>query len=207
MPSLAGILALQGDFAAHAAVFVRLGCETVLVRGPEQLAGLDLLAMPGGESTTMSLLLDYTGLRGPLRDAIASGLPVLATCAGVILLAKRLSGDTGSVKVKTLGLLDVSAGRNAYGRQVDSFEEQLSIDWDVLGFAGEDPWYRGVFIRAPQIADCGAQVELLASHAGLPVLVRQGNIIAAAFHPELSGDDRLHLALIALSKLYRTRVT
>lgn len=207
MPIRAGILALQGDFAAHAAAFARLGCDTVLVKGPEQLEGLDLLAMPGGESTTMSLLLDYAGLRQPLHDAVSAGLPTLATCAGVILLAKRLTGDTGSIKVQTLGLLDVSAGRNAYGRQVESFEAQLSIDWAGLGLDTDEEDYRGVFIRAPQIADCGEGVQVLASHGGMPVLVRQGSIIAAAFHPELSGDDRLHKAFMTFAKLNRTRVT
>lgn len=207
MPSLAGILALQGDYAAHAAAFARLGCGTVLVRGPEQLAGLDLLALPGGESTTMSLLLDSTGLREPLGAAISGGLPTLATCAGVILLARRLSGDSGSIKVRPLGLLDVTAGRNAYGRQAESFEAALSVDWRKLNVRDTDPGYRGVFIRAPQISDCGVEVAVAASHGGLPVLVRQGSIVAAAFHPELSGDDRLHQAVAALANPQGQRVT
>jgi 5'-phosphate synthase pdxT subunit len=207
MPMLAGILALQGDYAAHAAAFTRLGCDTQLVRGPEQLEGIELLAMPGGESTTMSLLLYSSGLREPLRAAIGGGLPTLATCAGVILLARRLTGDSGSIRVQPLALLDVTAGRNAYGRQVESFEAELSIDWSGLGLTDADRAYHGVFIRAPLIADCGPGVEVLASHAGSPVLVRQGNIIGAAFHPELSGDDRLHSAIAALVKSSQPRVT
>lgn len=205
MKTRVGVLALQGDFAAHARAFDQLGLEPVLVRKPADLAGIAALAMPGGESTTMSMLLDFSGLRGPLSELVkpvaggGQGLPVLATCAGVILLARQLEGDTGSTRVQTLGLLDATVARNAYGRQVHSFETELSIDWNVLGQPQDPaPGFHGVFIRAPRILAAGPQVRVAASHAGEPVLLRQDNIIAAAFHPELAGDTRLHAALLDL---------
>jgi 5'-phosphate synthase pdxT subunit len=209
MALVAGVLALQGDFAAHARMLAGLGVEVREVRLPEHLAGLAALCMPGGESTAMSLLLDTTGLRGPLRQALApaaaggAGLPVLATCAGAILLAQRLAGDTGSRKVETLGLLDATVDRNAYGRQVNSFEAELEVDWGLLdGGAGGRPapaLFHGVFIRAPRIAAAGPAALVAGQLAGEPVLLRQGNILAATFHPELSGDSRLHQALLALA--------
>jgi 5'-phosphate synthase pdxT subunit len=224
MNQRAGVLALQGDFAAHARALQQLGLDVVLVRRPADLAGLCLLALPGGESTTMSMLLDDSGLREPLSQLIApvaaggAGLPVLATCAGVILLARQLEGDSGSVQVRALGLLDATVARNSYGRQLESFEGELTIDWAVLGrdqsrttadsdtalrldadaLLHSDPAFHGVFIRAPRISDIGAQASVAGRYMGEPVLVRQGNIIAAAFHPELSGDLRIHQALLAL---------
>ncbi|MCC7477981.1 pyridoxal 5'-phosphate synthase glutaminase subunit PdxT [bacterium] len=205
-PPRAGVLALQGAYQAHARVLSALGCEVVEVQRPAQLEGLRLLCMPGGESTTMSLLLSSSGLREPLRQAIAAGLPVLATCAGAILLAQRLEGDSGSLKVEPLGLLDLTVDRNAYGRQNESFEAGLEIDWTGLpgSSAGGTQLFHAVFIRAPRFQLPGAQVRVLASFqpagaaAAEPVLVRQGNIIAAAFHPELSGDDRIHRAALGL---------
>lgn len=201
----AGVLALQGAYQAHARVLSALGCEVVEVQRPEQLSGLRLLCMPGGESTTMSLLLSSSGLREPLRQAIAGGLPVLATCAGAILLAQRLEGDSGSLKVEPIGLLDLTVDRNAYGRQNESFEAGLEIDWTGLPgrSAGGSQPFHAVFIRAPRFQLPGPQVRVLASFqpaaaAAEPVLVRQGNIIAAAFHPELSGDDRIHRAALGL---------
>jgi len=164
-----------------------------------------MLALPGGESTTMSLLLDDTGLREPLRQAVlpisqgGGGLPVLATCAGVILIARELLHDDGSLKVRTLHLLDAAADRNAYGRQVQSFEAELAVDWDVLGLPGEAPAFHAVFIRAPRIVQPGPAVRTAASFNGDAVLVRQENILAAAFHPELSGDPRLHRAVLGWS--------
>ncbi|MCH7471763.1 pyridoxal 5'-phosphate synthase glutaminase subunit PdxT [bacterium] len=196
MSKIAGILALQGDFAAHAKVLATLGVEARLVRRPDDLSGIDWLVLPGGESTTMSLLLDHTGLRNPLRALITGGMPTLATCAGVILLAQRLMGDDGSVKVQPFGLLDATVDRNAFGRQADSFEAGLIIDWHALGSDDSQPAFRGVFIRAPRIATPGAQVQIIGQLDSEPVLVRQGNILAATFHPELSGDSRLHAAVL-----------
>jgi 5'-phosphate synthase pdxT subunit len=195
----AGVLALQGDFAAHMRVLDQLGAEAVEVRRKEDLAGLDMLAMPGGESTTMSLLLDSSGLRKPLSKLIKGGLPVLATCAGVILLARELRHDNGSVRVQSLGLLDVAVDRNAYGRQVNSFEAGLKMDWGALGVTDDKQEFHGVFIRAPQIAEYGAGVTPIAWLEDEPVTVRQGNIVAATFHPELAGDERLHQAVLLLA--------
>lgn len=198
----AGVLALQGDFAAHAAVLGQLGAAAREVRRPPDLAGLDCLCLPGGESTAMSLLLDSSGLREPLREALAGGLPALATCAGAILLARRVAGDSGSRKVEPLGLLDATLDRNAYGRQVDSFEAELQPDWPALG--GPPEWgarpLRGVFIRAPLIRDPGPGVAVVCTRgAGEIVMVRQGSLLAATFHPELSGDTRMHEALLRLA--------
>jgi pyridoxal 5'-phosphate synthase pdxT subunit len=201
---LAGVLGLQGDYAKHARALSRLGLEVVLVRHPEQLAGLSLLALPGGESTTMSLLLDSSGLRQPLRQAIlprrlgGAGLPTLATCAGVILLARDLLHDDGSIRVHTLNVLDATVDRNAYGRQVHSFEARVEVDWDALGFNGSREALHGVFIRAPRISNCGPDVRSVADYDGAQVVVRQDNILAATFHPELTDDTRLHQAALGL---------
>lgn len=191
-------MALQGDFAAHARVLTALGTEVVAVRRPAHLGGLSALILPGGESTTLSLLLDAANLREPLRELIAAGLPTLATCAGVILLARRLTHDLGSIKVRPLALLDAAVDRNAYGRQVDSFEAEVAVDWSVLGLATDDPAFRGIFIRAPGLRDLGPSVHVAARLDGEPVLLRQGSVLASAFHPELAGDPRLHEALLSL---------
>jgi len=196
--SRVGILALQGDFAAHARVLSRLGADSREVRGPADLNGIQALMLPGGESTTMSLLLDSSGLRQPLTELLQGGLPVLGTCAGAIMLARELRNDDGSVRVQTLGLLDAVIDRNAYGRQVNSFEAELAVDWTILGANDEQRQFHGVFIRAPQIADYGAGVQPVAYLGGEVVAVRQGNIVAATFHPELSGDERLHAAVLEM---------
>jgi 5'-phosphate synthase pdxT subunit len=185
------VLALQGDFAAHANALRSLGIEPVLVRRTAQLEQIDALCMPGGESTTMSLLLTTSGLREPLRERISGGMPVLATCAGVILLARQLDGDSGSLKVDPLQLLDVRVERNAYGRQVDSFEEEVEVDWDA-------PPLKAHFIRAPLIRDPGSDVKVMARRGDEIVLVRQGNILGATFHPEIAGDYRLHEMMLTL---------
>jgi pyridoxal 5'-phosphate synthase pdxT subunit len=169
-----GVLALQGDFEAHANVLRELGAEPRIVRTPHDLEGLEGLVVPGGESTTMTLGIAREGLAEPLRDLVRSGTPVLGTCAGLILLDRS-----------HLGLLDVTCERNAFGRQVHSFEVDLELP------ALEGP-VRGVFIRAPRVTDRGAGVEVLAELDGHPVAVRQGNILAVAFHPETTGDTRLH---------------
>ncbi len=168
------MLAIQGDFEAHAEVLRRIGAEAREVRTPGDLEDLDGLIVPGGESTTMTLGIEREGLAGPLRDLVRSGVPTLGTCAGMIVL------DRGH-----LGLLDVTCERNAFGRQVKSFEADL--DLAALGAA-----VRGVFIRAPWVTGHGEGVEVLAELDGHPVAVREGNILAVAFHPEATGDTALH---------------
>jgi 5'-phosphate synthase pdxT subunit len=185
---LVGVLALQGDVREHAAAVERLGARPVLVRLPGDLDGLDALVIPGGESTTIGMLADRYGLLEPLRERIAGGLPTLGTCAGLILLAGGTTGPDGQPQ---LGVLDVVVERNAFGRQVESFEADLPV-------AGLDEPMRAVFIRAPWVHEAGPDVEVLAEAAGHPVVVRQGNVLAAAFHPELTGDDRLHRLLLSM---------
>jgi pyridoxal 5'-phosphate synthase pdxT subunit len=174
-----GVLALQGGFAAHVRVLRELGAEVREVRTPADLGGLDGLVMPGGESTTMTLGVQREGLADPLRAFHATGRPIFGTCAGLIMLDRR-----------HLGLMDIVAERNAFGRQLHSFEEDLRFP----GLEG-DP-VRAVFIRAPWIAEHGPDVEVLASVDGHPVAARQGSLLAIAFHPELSGDRRLHAAFL-----------
>jgi len=179
-----GVLALQGAFREHREVLDALGVDTVEVRIPQQLDALDALILPGGESTTMSRLLDTSGLRAPLGERLVGGLPVFGTCAGMILLAVDVAD--GRPDQHGFGLVDVTVRRNAYGRQLASFEAPLA----VTGLAGGD--FPGVFIRAPRIDRTGPGVEVLAAHDGHPVLARQGAAVVASFHPELSGDLRLH---------------
>jgi pyridoxal 5'-phosphate synthase pdxT subunit len=174
-----GVLAIQGDFEAHAGVLVRLGAEARIVRTPADLEGIDALVIPGGESTTMTLGIEREGLAEPLRELVRSGVPTLGTCAGLIMLDRE-----------HLGLLDVSARRNAFGRQVKSFEADLDLDG-----LGDEP-LRAVFIRAPWVDEYGEDVEVLAEIEGHPVAVRQGNILAVAFHPELTDDERIHAWLV-----------
>jgi pyridoxal 5'-phosphate synthase pdxT subunit len=168
-----GVLALQGDFEAHAKILAELGAVAREVRTPDDLEGLDGLVIPGGESTTMSLGIEREGLAEPLRDLVRSGTPVLGTCAGMIVLDRD-----------HLGLLDVASRRNAFGRQVHSFEADLDL--------GDIRALKAVFIRAPWVEDAGEGVEVLAELDGHPVAVREGNVLAVAFHPELTGDPRLH---------------
>src|SRR3989454_3816969 len=166
-----GVLALQGNFREHAAVLRRLGAEVVEIRKPEELAGLDGLVVPGGESTTFMRLMRLYGL----DEAIgAFERPILGTCAGMIVLDRD-----------HLGLVDLEVDRNAYGRQVASFEADLRLE-------GEAEPLRGVFIRAPRVRAMGEDVEVLAEHGGEPVLVRDGRILVASFHPELTEDTRVH---------------
>jgi 5'-phosphate synthase pdxT subunit len=182
-----GVLAIQGDFEAHAKALDRAGAEAVLVRRPEELAGLDALVLPGGESTTIAKGLERLGLHGPLCAFAESGRPLLGTCAGAILLARAVENHP----VPCLGLLDVVAIRNAYGTQVDSFAAPVD--------PGAAPGLDGfpcVFIRAPRLRDPGPGVEVLARVDGEPVLLRQGNRLAATFHPELTDDPRVHLLLL-----------
>jgi pyridoxal 5'-phosphate synthase pdxT subunit len=175
-----GVLALQGDFEAHALALAELGARAVAVRTPAGLAGLDGLVIPGGESTTMTIGIEREGLAEPLRELVGGGTPVLGTCAGMIML-----------DVDHLALLDVDVRRNAFGRQLQSFEADLA----VRGF-GPEP-LRAVFIRAPWVERVGPGVEVLAEHAGHPVAVAQRNVLAVAFHPELTGDRRVHEWLVS----------
>jgi len=179
-----GVIALQGAFAEHAAALEALGAHAVLVRDPGALAGVDAVVLPGGESTTMSLLLGSSGLYDVLAERLEAGVPAFGTCAGLILLARDVTD--GRRDQRSFGVLDVSVARNGYGRQRESFEVPLDIP-----DAGAEP-FPGVFIRAPRITAAGPSVSVLARVDGDPVLVRQGPLLATAFHPELSGDLRLH---------------
>jgi 5'-phosphate synthase pdxT subunit len=181
---------MQGAYAEHVRALEASGARTRLVRSAEDLDGLSGLVLPGGESTTMTMLMERVGLLGPIRKAIQDGMPVLATCAGMIVLAREITdamdGQQG------LGLLDIAVRRNGYGRQVDSFEADL----DITGLAGKP--FPGVFIRAPLVESTG-NVEVMATYDGHAVAVRQGRIIALGFHPELSGDLRLHREFVRLA--------
>jgi pyridoxal 5'-phosphate synthase pdxT subunit len=179
-----GVLALQGAAAKHAAMLARLGAEVVEVRTPAALAEVDALVIPGGESTTISMLLESSGLFEPLAERLEAGLPVLGTCAGMILLASEILD--GRDDQRCFGAIDIEVRRNAFGRQVDSFEAEL----DVTGLA--DSPFHAVFIRAPVVERAGPEVEVLATVAGQPVLCRRARVMVAAFHPELGDDPRLH---------------
>jgi 5'-phosphate synthase pdxT subunit len=180
----AGVLALQGDFREHAAVLADLGATPVLVRTPEELAAVDCLAIPGGESTTISRLARLHSLVDPIRERAEAGLPVLGTCAGMIVMAREVTGGD-----PLLSVLDIRVARNAYGRQVDSFEADVPL-------RGQDETVRAVFIRAPVVEEVGPRVEVLADLEGRPIVVEEGRLLAAAFHPELAGDGRLHRRML-----------
>jgi 5'-phosphate synthase pdxT subunit len=179
-----GVLALQGAFREHREVLDALGVTSVEVRVPERLAAVDALVIPGGESTTMTQLLDSSGIRGPLEEKLRDGMPVLGTCAGMILLARDVVD--GRPDQQPLGVVDLVVRRNAYGRQLDSFEADL----DIPALRGGR--FRGVFIRAPRVESVGDGVDVLARHDGHAVLARQGPAWVSSFHPELSGDLRVH---------------
>ena len=183
-----GILASQGDFAAHAGMLRELGAEAVEVRTTEQLADLDALVIPGGESTTISKAIERDGLEQAIRDHAGAGRPILGTCAGMIVCDRE-----------HLGLIDAVARRNAFGRQIASFEADLVVEG-----VGPDPM-RAVFIRAPWIESAGDRVEVLASVEGHPVVIREGPVLACSFHPELTDDSRLHALLMAMATGARER--
>jgi 5'-phosphate synthase pdxT subunit len=187
-PLRIGVLAAQGDFAAHARVLRSLGAVPVEVRAPEQFEDLDGLVIPGGESTTISKAIERDGLVDAIRAHAGGGRPVLGTCAGMIVLDRE-----------HLGLMDTVARRNAFGRQLHSFESDLGVEG-----LGPDP-LRAVFIRAPWIERHGHEVEVLASYEGHPVVVRQGPLLACAFHPELTDDSRLHALFMAMVTAARER--
>jgi 5'-phosphate synthase pdxT subunit len=179
-----GVVALQGAFREHVEALQALGADVALVKRPHHLASTDGIVVPGGESTTIDKLLDTSELREPLTERLREGMPALATCAGLIVLASEVSG--GRPDQRPLGLLDVAVQRNGYGRQRESFEAEL----DVRGLPGGT--FRGVFIRAPKVERVGAAVEVLAEHEAVPVLGRQGHILFSSFHPELAHDLRVH---------------
>jgi len=192
-----GVLALQGDVREHLQALGFLGVDAVAVRRPTELAAVDALVLPGGESTTMAKLARTFELLDPLRERVADGLPVLGTCAGMILLADRI--EDGIVGQETIGGLDITVRRNAFGRQVDSFEEDLHVD-------GVDGTVHAVFIRAPWVEEVGEDVEVLGrveagQAAGRIVAVRQGPLMATSFHPEVGGDSRVHALFLSGSHL------
>lgn len=179
-----GVLALQGDVREHLAALAEAGATARTVRRPDELAGVDGLVIPGGESTTISKLAALFGMLEPLRARIADGMPVYGTCAGMILLADKILDPRSGQE--TLGGIDMIVRRNAFGRQNESFEAAVEVD-GVEGGPVE-----GVFIRAPWVESVGAEVQVLAEYGGHVVAVRQGNALATSFHPELTGDHRLH---------------
>jgi pyridoxal 5'-phosphate synthase pdxT subunit len=187
-----GVLGLQGDVREHLTALSRCGATGVLVRRPEEISGLDGIVLPGGESTTMSKLARIFGVLEPLREAIGSGLPAFGTCAGMILLADRI--EDGAVGQETIGGLDVVVRRNAFGRQVDSFEADVDVEpGDRPGFS-----FPATFIRGPWVEKVGSDVDVVARVADRPgsvgriVAVRQARLLATSFHPEIAGDARIH---------------
>ncbi len=185
--STVGVLALQGDVREHLGILGDLGATAIAVKRPEQLGAIDALVIPGGESTTIGKMAVRFGLLEPLREALDAGLPVYGTCAGMILLAGAVTdGDQ-----PLLGSLDVVVRRNAFGRQNDSFEEDIEVE------GLEDPFH-AVFIRAPWVEKVGSEVEVMASVGEHPVMVRQDRLLATSFHPELTGDGRIHQMLLDL---------
>jgi len=188
-----GILALQGAVELHADMVRDAGAVALEVRTPAQLADVDALILPGGESTTMSRLLTLNELFEPIAERLASGMPAFGTCAGMILLATSVLD--GRPDQRSFGMIDITVRRNAFGRQVDSFETELAVD----GIAAADDPLHAVFIRAPFVESAAPTVEVLASVDGHPVCARQGSVLVTAFHPELSGDRRIHEAFVAMA--------
>lgn len=187
-----GVLASQGDFAAHLGILEALDADAREVRAPGDLVGLDALVIPGGESTTITKAIERDGLAGPLRDHFEAGRPILGTCAGMIVCDRD-----------HLGLVDAVARRNAFGRQLQSFEADL--EFEPSAGVGPDP-IRAAFIRAPWIESHGAAVEVLARWEGHPVAIREGNVLLCSFHPEITGEQRVHALLMAMATAARERV-
>jgi pyridoxal 5'-phosphate synthase pdxT subunit len=180
----AGVLALQGDFREHSAAFADAGASPVEVRTPDDLSRVECLAIPGGESTAISKLARSAGLVDLIVERAGAGMPIIGTCAGMIVMAERVVGLE-----PLLGLVDITVRRNAYGRQVDSFEADLDVE-------GVDHPVRGVFIRAPAVEDVGPDVRVLSRYEDRPVVLEQGSLIVTSFHPELVGESRLHAYLL-----------
>ncbi len=185
-----GVLGLQGDVREHVRAIEAAGATAAVVRAPDELAATDAMVIPGGESTTIGKLLDRFGLLQPLSDRIAAGMPAYGTCAGLILMAREVTGSQDAPH--RIGGLDVVVRRNGYGRQIDSFESDVAVE-------GLEEPLRAVFIRAPVIEAIGAGVEVLATVDGNPVLVRQGRSLASSFHPEMTGDPRIHEMFLELA--------
>jgi len=184
-----GVLAIQGDFLEHKQVLARLGVDAPEIRLPSHLEGIDGLIIPGGESTTIVQLIDIYGFRQPLTKRVRAGMPLWGTCAGMIVIADRLRDR----RPDPLRLMDIDVSRNAFGRQIDSFEEDIALE----GIEGPD--FRAVFIRAPAVNLMGDSVKVLARvRDGRPVAVRQDRMLATSFHPELTGDDRVHQLFIRM---------
>ena len=186
-----GVLALQGDFAEHIAVLKRLGVEGHEIRLPEHMENIDGLIIPGGESTTMVQLIDTYGLRNPIKRFAKNGMSIWGTCAGMIVIADKLEDKRPS----PLGLMNIEVARNAFGRQKDSFEAHLSIP-QIKG-----PPVHALFIRAPRVTKVKGEVEILAKlDTGEPVAVKQGKLLATSFHPELTGDTRMHQLFVEITR-------
>jgi 5'-phosphate synthase pdxT subunit len=191
MALIIGVLGLQGDFEAHRKIIEKLGVKSIVVKNPSDLKAIDGLIIPGGESTTITKLLFRHDLVKPIIEFHASGKPIFGTCAGMILLSKNIESHPKQFR---FGFIDISVARNAYGRQIDSFEEDITIPK-----LGKKP-FRAVFIRAPKIAKLGKGVESLAKHGREHVLARQGNILVGSFHPELTEDTRIHRYFIEMTR-------
>ena len=184
-----GVLGLQGDVREHVRALELAGATPVVVRRADEVAEVDGLILPGGESTTIGKLLDRFGLLAPIAERAGGGMPLYGTCAGMILMASEIVGPQGAPW--RLGVMDVSVRRNGYGRQTESFETDLDVG------SLEEP-FRGVFIRAPVVERVGQGVEVLATWDGRPVLVRQGRMLASSFHPEMTGDARIHALFVSM---------
>ena len=185
-----GVLALQGDVPEHVRALEAAGATAVPVKTLAQLESVEGLVIPGGESTTVGMLLERFGLMEPLRERVAGGMPLFGTCTGLILMAREIEGSDQP----RIGCLDIAVKRNAYGRQVDSFETEVSVPE-----IGGEP-VQGLFIRAPQVTRVAAEVEVLAEGEAGPVVVRQGKLLGATFHPELTGDTRLHALFVRMAR-------
>ncbi len=190
-----GVLALQGDVVEHVAALERAGAEAIAVKNPADLARVDALVVPGGESTTVLKLLERVDLDRPIVQRVREGMPLWGTCMGMIVAARRVAG----LDQPTLGLIDITVRRNAFGRQNESAEIDLRIE-----ALGSQP-FPAVFIRAPWIERCGPKVELLAERDGRGVMVREGNVLATSFHPELCGDQRVHRYFLGMVEAERAR--
>ncbi|MFP5297856.1 MAG: pyridoxal 5'-phosphate synthase glutaminase subunit PdxT [Actinomycetota bacterium] len=184
-----GVLGLQGDVREHVRAIEATGATPVVIKHAEAIDDVDALILPGGESTTIGKLLDRFGMLEPLKERVQQGMPLYGTCAGLILMARDVVGSQPAPH--RLGVLDVAVKRNAYGRQVDSFEADLDI-------TGMDTPFRAVFIRAPAIDEVGDDVEVLARVDGAPVMVRQGSLLASSFHPEMTSDPRVHSLFVEM---------
>jgi 5'-phosphate synthase pdxT subunit len=184
-----GVLGLQGDVREHVNALESINATPVVVKRIDDVASVDGLIIPGGESTTIGKLLERFGLLEPISERARAGMPLYGTCAGLILMAKHTVGDRDAPH--RLGVMDVAVRRNAYGRQVDSFETDISVD-------GLDGPFRAVFIRAPAIEAVGAEVDVLSEHDGRAVIVRQGHLLGSSFHPEMTGDARVHRLFVSM---------